>query len=308
MKIFTITLNPAFDVHYNVENLELRKENYAYSVTKHAGGKGVNVSRALKGYGIENTACLVLGKTGGKEFLDALKADGLLCRTLMKDGMVRENITLHSNDGETRISAEGGDTDEEILARLFDMMKAECDENTVVTFTGRLPKGITKEAATEFLLKIKGLGAKVVVDCNSFSKDELFSIKPFLIKPNEQEIEQLLGKRADSADDAAYLAKILFEKGIENVIISLGPLGFAYYGAGGASLVSVPKIEAVSTIGAGDSLIAGFVAGLTKGLKTEDTLRLAAAFGTAACLAEGTRPPTKENIEKIFERVVCRNV
>ena len=306
MRIFTITLNPAFDVHLGIENFKLHTENYAYSVTKHAGGKGVNISRALKSFGVENMPILVLGKSGGAEFLDSLKKDGLLCRTIMVEGRVRENITLHAGDGETRISAEGCEISETILDELFDIIKNERDENTIVTFTGRLPKGISKEKAAEFLVKIKEIGAKIIVDCNSFSKDELLMIKPFLIKPNEQEIVQLTGKKPRSAEEALELAEKLCEKGIENVIVSLGEQGFSYCNRKHKFVISVPKVEVVSTIGAGDSLIAGFVAGMIQGFGLEDTLKIAAAFGTAACLEAGTNPPQKEEIDKIFERVICR--
>ncbi|MBO4940840.1 MAG: 1-phosphofructokinase family hexose kinase [Clostridia bacterium] len=308
MKIFTITLNPAFDVHLGIERLKLHTENYAYSVAKHAGGKGVNISRALKSFGIENMPFLVLGKSGGAEFLDLLKKDGLLCRTIMTDGMVRENITLHASDGETRISTEGCEISETIFEELFGSIKNECNENTIVTFTGRLPKGISKEKAAEFLLKIREFGLKVVVDCNSFSKDELFRIKPFLIKPNEQEIAQLTGKKAENTEDALKLAEELCEKGIENVIVSLGEQGFSYCNKNHKFIISVPKVEVISTIGAGDSLIAGFVAGMIKGFGVEETLRLAAAFGTAACRTVGTNPPQRKEIDKIFERVICQKV
>ncbi len=308
MKVFTITLNPAFDVHLRVEDLRLHAENYAHSVAKHAGGKGVNISRALKSFGIENMPFLVLGKSGGAEFLDFLKKDGLLCRTIMTDGMVRENITLHVNDGETRISAEGCEISDSILDELFGTIKNECERETIVTFTGRLPKGISKEKAAEFLAKIKELGPKIIVDCNSFSNDELFRIKPFLIKPNEQEIAQLTGKKAENTEDALELAEELCEKGIENVIISLGEQGFSYCNKNHRFIISVPKVEVVSTIGAGDSLIAGFVAGMIQGFGLEDTLKIAAAFGTAACLEAGTNPPQKEEIDKIFERVICQRV
>ncbi len=306
MKIFTITLNPAFDVHLGVESFKLHAENYAHSVAKHAGGKGVNISRALKNFGVENTALLVLGKSGSEEYLESLKKDGLLCRTIMTKGLVRENITLHTSDGETRISAEGFEISESILDELFGIIKNECDENAIVTFTGRLPKGISTEKAAEFLVKIKGLGAKIIVDCNSFSKNELFRIKPFLIKPNEQEIAQLTKEKAESTRDALKLAEELCGRGIENVIVSLGEQGFSYCNQNHKFVISVPKVEVVSTIGAGDSLIAGFIAGMTNGFGVEDALRLAAAFGTAACLTEGTNPPKKTEIDKIFERVICQ--
>ncbi len=303
MKIITITLNPAVDVHYEIEGFVPYKENYADNVIKQTGGKGINISRGLTGYGIENTAYCVLGNEGSEEFLNSLRKDGVSCIPIITEGRIRENITLHSKDGETRISCEGFTVDKSILDRLFSMIEDEKTEDMMITFTGRLPKGISKEEAIEFLLKLKKLDAKVVVDCNSFSAEDLFKIKPYLIKPNEQEVSSLISKEVETLEDAYCAAKDFCLSGVENVIVSLGKKGFAFYGKEGGYLVKVPGIDVVSTIGAGDSSIAGFVAGDLGNM--EDTLKLSAAFGTAACLTEGTNPPCPEDIEAIKEKIEC---
>ena len=305
MKIFTITLNPAFDIHCNIENLQLHKENYATSVTRYAGGKGINISRALCGVGINNTAICALGTSGGEEFLATPKKDGLCCRTIVTEGRIRENITVHSQNGETRISFEGFNINKEMIDKVYAMIQEQRQENMIVTFTGRLCDGITKDDAKELLLKIKEIGAKVIVDCNSFTKADLLNIKPFLIKPNEQEISQLLGEEIKESEQALKAAKSLCDGGIENVIISLGAKGFVFWGRNGGYCIEVPQIVPVSTIGAGDSLIAGFTAGMARGENITETLKLAAAFGTAACLTEGTNPPKKEVIAELIGKIVC---
>lgn len=305
MKIITLTLNPAFDIHCSIDNLQLYKENYASHVTKNAGGKGVNISRALAGFGIPNTSYCVLGRENGEEFYSALKNDGVFCLPLMTDGRIRENLTVHSRNGETRISFEGFAIDTGVPDKLYDMIRNEITQDTFVTFTGRLPAGITANDATSFLSGIKKLGAKLVVDCNSFSADELFKIKPYLIKPNEQEISALIGKDISTEADALSSAKEFLKGGIQNVIVSLGAKGFAYATSDCAYIVHVPEIKPISTIGAGDSLIAGYLAGVFKQLDTEEVLKLAASFGTAACLTEGTEPPEKANINKLFEKIKC---
>ncbi len=307
MKIITVTLNPAFDIHCIVENLQIYKENYASDVIKHAGGKGINISRALKKYGIDNTAYCILGDAGGNEFLSMLEADGINCQSITVSGRIRENITIHSQNGETRISFEGFKTDKDILNELFLMIEKEKTDDMVVTFTGRLCEGITTDDAVDFLLKIKGIGAKVVVDCNSFSVDDLLKIKPFLIKPNEQEIAQLTGCEV-SDTDVLKAAENFFDGGVENVIISLGAKGFIFKNNSGAYRITVPKIKPVSTIGAGDSTLAGFVAGISKQLEICDILKLAASFGTAACLAEGTNPPMADVIDKTVKSTICERI
>lgn len=302
MNVVTLTLNPAFDVHLRVDNLKIFKENYATEFIKQAGGKGVNISRALVGYGVCNTAFCVMGKDNSREFLNELKKDNVNCTPIIKDGRIRENITVHSLDGETRISLQGLALDEEIFSELISAFTPYLNSDTVLTFTGRLPKGVSTLSAIEFLKRLKEKGVRLIVDCNSFSADDLLDIKPFLIKPNEQEIEQLIGD-GFSEEDLIQNIKTFCEKGIENVVVSLGSNGFFYCGKDGMYKAEVPKITPVSTIGAGDSLVAGFVAGLVNNEQTEQILKLAASFGTAACLEEGTTPPKKEKIANILNQV-----
>ena len=308
MKIITITLNPAFDIHYNIENLELNRENYATDAVKNAGGKGINISRALTFFGVENKALLVTGEENGKEFLECLVKEKLFYESINKPGKIRENITLHTNSGETRISCEGSKTDVEVLNIIYGKIKNEYEKDMLVTFTGRLCEGVEKKEAITFIKNLKKLGIKVIVDCNSFNKDDILEIKPYLIKPNEQEISELLGNIEINDSDIKKAAKTFYNEGIENVMISLGANGFIFHNGEGCFKVSVPKITPISTIGAGDSTIAGFAAGLSQGLELCEILRLAGAFGAAACLTEGTNPPEKEKILKLFDEVTCKSV
>lgn len=301
MKVITITLNPAFDVHCDIEDLELHKENYATSYIKHAGGKGINISRALTAYGVSNVACCVVGDENGKEFLSKLEKDNMEYKAITVNGRIRENITVHTGNKETRISFEGFEVNEKVLNDVYSIIEAENPRDTVVTFTGRLPKGVTKNSVINFLKKIKLTGAKLIVDCNSFSIDDLAEIKPYLIKPNEEEIVKLTGDRISGV--GMETANELFKKGIENVIISLGGDGFVYCGEWGEYKIKTPEIAVISTIGAGDSLIAGFVSGLCEGIKPIDILIRAAAFGTAACMEEGTNAPSKEKVELIEQKI-----
>ena len=301
MKVITITLNPAFDVHCDIEAFEMHKENYATSYIKHAGGKGINISRALTKYGIDNIACCVVGNENGKEFLSKLDKDNMEYKAITVEGRIRENITVHTENKETRISFEGFDINETVLCDFYNEIKSESDKDTVVTFTGRLPKGVEKDAVIEVLRKIKATGARLIVDCNSFSLDDLIQIEPYLIKPNEEEIEKLVGKKI--CNDVMGIAREIYQKGIKNVIISLGGDGFVYCGEWGEYEIKTPEIAVISTIGAGDSLISGFVSGLCEGIEPIDILIRSAAFGTAACMEEGTNPPSKEKVELIEQKI-----
>ncbi len=303
MKIITLTLNPAFDVHCVIENLQLYKENYGTNLTRQSGGKGINLSRALHSYGIENTAITVLGTENGEEFKKGLDADGISYLAVTARGRIRENLTVHStHTPETRISFDGFQLDDGILHEIIDLMPL--DEESIVTFTGRIPSGLSKEAVISFLHKVKQSGAKLVIDSNSFSMEELIELQPMMIKPNQQEISFLAGRELEP-EQSLEVAKTFYKSGIDHVLISFGGKGMVYIGVNGHYRISVPKISVVSTVGAGDSTVAGFLTGQINDLPFCDTLRLSAAFGTAACMTPGTNPPLKEEIDILFHQIKC---
>ena len=305
MKIITLTLNPAFDMHCFAKNFEPFHENLAEVTALEAGGKGVNVSRALTFLGVENKALVVLGKENGDSFRRALIDDGIDCICIEVDGRIRENITLHTdNNPETRISFRGFSADSSLLRRVCDTLDGEIDADTVVTFTGSLPAGVSVAEAREMLVEMKAKGAKIVIDSRSFKLDDIKAVRPWLIKPNEEEIALYSDLKVTDLESAATAAAQLRKSASENVMISLGGAGAVLACEDGIFSANAPEIEVLSTIGAGDSSIAGFIAAAKSGLSYPDMLRNAIAFGSAACMTEGTRPPEKDGVEELLEKVV----
>lgn len=302
MKIYTITLSPAYDVHATASSLALQHENLAHVKSRDAGGKGVNVSRALTYNGVQNTAVVVLGRDNCADFKAALDADKMTYIAIEKCGRIRENLTIHE-DGkdETRISFSGFSLDNGVLFEVEALM--EIDENTVVTFTGSVPKGVDMPEIKKFLARLKNKGARVVVDSRSFTLGDLIEVAPWLIKPNSEEIAMYSGKDVNNFADCLDFAKNLCEGGIENVMISLGEKGAVLVTADAAVGATPPAINALSTIGAGDSTIAGFIAAFGEGKDAAERLRVAVSYGSAACLLEGTTPPTRENVAEIYKSV-----
>ncbi len=295
MKIITLTLNPAIDMHCYAENFEPFHENLAKITSTDAGGKGVNISRALTLNGVDNLALVVLGEENGKSFADSLKADGMELAEIYVDGRIRENITLHTNNNpETRISFAGFVATDEIIDKVEEML-CDVDENTIITLTGSNPKGMTIERVMKMVENFQAKGAKVVIDSRSFSKENLFASKPWLIKPNEEEIGMYTDIEVTDFASAAKAAKQIREQGIENVIISSSK-GAVLACAEGTFVAYAPKIKVVSTIGAGDSSIAGFIAAAKQGKSYPEMLKNAVAFGSAACMTEGTRPPLASDV------------
>lgn len=300
MKIYTITLNPAFDVHATTKTLNLHRENLAAITSRDAGGKGVNISRALNRVGVKNTALIVVGKNNAEEFKKAL--DGMNFIFLEKEGRIRENLTVHEADGkETRISFAGFSLNEEVLLEIEKLILVE--EDTVITFTGRVPSGISNQAVMQFLNRLRDKGAKIVLDSKSFSLAETLELAPWLIKPNGEEIEELLGCKISSADEAAEKAVTFAESGIANVLISLGEQGALLISGGEVYKAVPPKISAVSTVGAGDSMVAGFLSAYIEEKGREECLKSAVAFGTAACLSSGSNPPEPNIIQEIYKQI-----
>ena len=307
MKVYTLTLNPAYDVHAFTETFAPGHENLATILSKDAGGKGVNISRALLNAGIEHTAIIVLGKDNAGDFRADIDKTGLTCVYLEKDGRIRENLTLHCANGpETRISFAGFTVDSSI----FDELRAcmEIDGDTIVTFTGRNPSGISSEEALAFLMELQEKGAKIVLDSKSFSLEQILKLRPWLIKPNQEEISEYLNCDINSFDECVEKAGIFASHGIVNVMVSLGEQGAMLLHGGNCYIANAPKIDVVSTIGAGDSSIAGFIAATQQDLSPEQCLATAVSFGSAACTTNGSLPPEKAVTDALYAQITARKI
>ena len=309
MKIITITLNPAFDVHCSAEHFEACHENLATITEREAGGKGVNISRALTMNGVDNLALLAVGDANGADFCRELDKDGMTYEAIELKGRIRENITIHTKDApETRLSFTGFATDESLLEKFEEKLIPMLESGDLVTFTGSVPSGISMAAVKGFIANIKNTGAKVVIDSRSFKKEDLIETKPWLIKPNEEEIAVYLGREIDSFESVMDGAMALYESGIENVMISLGSKGALLVCADGAFIAHPPKIKAISTIGAGDSSIGGFLAAAAAGKRSDEMIKTAVSFGSAACMSAGTRPPVPADVAKIYADVTVEKL
>lgn len=304
MKIITITLNPAFDIHCQIDAFMPYHENLARVTERDAGGKGVNISRALTENGVENTALLVLGAENAEQFSRCLAADRISFYDIVIPGRIRENITIHTEGAdETRISFPGFSTDEELLHKVENALGELLEEGSFVTFTGRVPDGIGMDAVKSFLARLKLRGVKLIIDSRSFEKQDLLEVKPWLIKPNQEEISHYFEREIRSFEEAMDAAKEMQKMEIANVMISLGAQGALLVCDQGVFVATAPKIQAISTIGAGDSSIAGFLAAAVVNKPSEEMLKNAVAYGSAACMQKGTRSPEPEDIAALLEKI-----
>ena len=160
----------------------------------------------------------------------------------------------------------------------------------------------------DLLTSLRRRGVKIVLDSRSFDKQDMIDVSPWLIKPNEEEIGTYADVEVHDFKDAKQAAEILRSKGIENVMISLGAKGAMLCGSDGCYVAHAPKINALSTIGAGDSSIGGFCAAAKLGLTLSDSLRYAVAYGSAACMTAGTQPPRKEDVESLLSVITVETL
>lgn len=301
MKIITLTLSPAFDMHCHADTLALDHENLVFMDQCQAGGKGVNISRALTNNGTDNLALLVLGKENADSFMGSLDTDGVNYEAIIVPGRIRENITIHTGTTETRISFSGFRVERNVLPQVEEKLLSLVDNDTVVTMTGRVAEGMMVGDVIGMLRKAAAKGAKIVVDSRSFSLEDLKTLKPWLIKPNQEEISAYLGREVSSLEQTVSEAKALFNAGVENVMISMGGDGALLVCREGTYIAVPPKAEVKSTIGAGDSSIAGFIA--CPHNRGKQRLCWAVAYGSAACMTEGTLPPQPKDVQTILENI-----
>ncbi len=304
MKIVTLTLNPAFDIHCHTPSFQPFRENLAHITANDAGGKGINISRALTKTGVENTALVVLGEENADGFRRSLSADKMQYCEITVGGRIRENITLHTDNApETRISFAGFTVDDSLLEKVEQALVSLIDGCSILTVTGRNPEGLSMDALKRMLIRFREKGVKLIVDSRSFSLQDLLDVRPWLIKPNEEEIGMYTDIAVKDLNDAKAAAAELRALGIENVMISLGSQGAMLCCAEGSYVVNAPKIKVLSTIGAGDSSIGGLCAAAKAGQPYSEMLRYAVAYGSAACMTEGTRPPEAASIETLLQQI-----
>lgn len=298
--IITVTLNPAFDIHCNMKSFVPFSENYVESSFSFVGGKGINISRALSSQNIDNLALVVLGKENAASFEEGLKAEGINYRGVYTGGRIRENFTLHcENQKETRLSFDSFKAQDSLLDNILEFIPTS---TKFLAFSGRLPLGITKSKVIKFLKEIKNRDIFLAVDCNSFSLEELIEICPDFIKPNEVEIGRLSDKPIKE------VAAKLYSKGIKHVLITRGNDSSVYAGKNIIKEIKIPVLSPVSTVGAGDCTVAGFLAAYSKGQDIDTCLKTAIAFGSAACLKEGTSAPDKTVIEEFIKQTEIINI
>ncbi len=303
--ILTVTLNAAIDKRYVVEGFRTGEVNRVKECTYVPGGKGLNVSKPASIYGAEVVATGFAGGHAGAYIEDALKPFGIRSAFYHVDAESRSciNIWDEVNQVQTEFLEPGFTLTEEDFAGFEAKFRQLVQEAKVVAMSGSVPKGLDGTAYQRLVKIVKDAGIPVILDTSGKLLEMGIEAIPTMIKPNIDEIRMLTGKRCDDISEIIEAARTIHERGVKIVAVSLGADGSLAVGDDGIFRARVPKIDAVNTVGCGDSMIAGFALGLSKGLPLEETLRLASAISAAAAMREETGFFVMEDMEKLLPQI-----
>ncbi|MCP3431129.1 1-phosphofructokinase [Stutzerimonas stutzeri] len=281
-RVLTVTLNPALDLTVQLPALRLGEVNRSDNLQVHAAGKGLNVAQVLADLGHQLTVTGFLGEANAQPFEQLFAARGFADEFVRVAGETRSNIKLAEADGRiTDINGPGLEVGaaqrEELLARLERLVPG----HELVVVAGSLPRGVEVPWFVEMLQRLARLGARVALDTSGAALREGLALSPWLIKPNEEELAQARGLDPADAQALADEARRLNAR-IEHVVMSQGAAGVSWFSPAAAWHAQPPKVRVVSTVGAGDSLLAGMLHGLLAGWPAERTLAHATAIAAQA--------------------------
>ncbi|MGL5506395.1 MAG: 1-phosphofructokinase [Paraclostridium sp.] len=300
--IYTVTLNPSIDYVIKVDNLKNGEVNRVNEEHIYPGGKGINVSLILREHGYASKALgFVSGFTG--EYITNVLRDKGLDEDFIKinNGFTRINVKVKSVE-ETEINGQGPIISNEDLEKLYKQIN-ELDEDDILVLAGSIPNTLDSRLYENIMDMLKYKNVKVVVDATRSLLMNVLKHKPFLIKPNNYELEEIFGVKLESTKDIIEYAIKLKDMGAQNVLISMGKDGsilitdnYEVYQS------NVPYGTVINSVGAGDSMVAGFIAGYLNSKDYKEALKLGAASGSATAFASDLA--TKENIYELLDDII----
>lgn len=308
--ILTVTANAAIDKRYVAERFGVGNVNRVKSCVSSAGGKGINVARVASLLGEDVTATGFLGGYAGRfisEQVEKLKvkSDFVWCKGESRTCI---NIWDEIAKEQTEFLEPGFSVTEQECDALLEKFVSLLPGCQVVTISGSTPKGTGSSLYRRMMRAAREAKKQVFLDTSGALLEECLLDKPTLIKPNIDEIRMLTGNPMNTRESLIQAAGELHHDGIETVVISLGKEGSLISGQEGVFEAKVPAIEAVNTVGCGDSMLAGFAVGMARGLSIEDTIRLASAVSAANAMRMETGFFVKEDMEALLPQIQIRKI
>ena len=299
--IYTITFNPALDYISEVEKFELGKINRTETEKILPGGKGLNVSTVLKNLGIENTALGFIAGFTGEELKRNIEQRGIKTDFIkVKKGITRINVKISSKE-ETALNGNGPDIATEDINELLEKIEQINSKDTVI-LAGNIPKCINNDIYEIICKKLECKKVRFVVDATKELLMNVLKYKPFLIKPNKEELEETFKEKIETKEDIIVHAKKLQEMGAQNVLISLGGEGAILVTKENKEyFLNAPKGKVLNTVGAGDSMVAGFIAGYEKSGEFEYAFKMGVATGSASAFSMNLA--TAEEVANLLKEI-----
>ena len=295
--IYTVTFNPALDYIVHVDNLAMGSINKIKKEQVFAGGKGVNVSVVMKNLGYDNTAMGFVAGFTGDEIERELKERGIDTKFIhLPNGMSRINIKLKS-EFETELNGQGPEVTQEAIDEFLKQMEW-LKAGDYLVISGSTPALINDD----ILKSLMGRGVNVTVDATKGLLLKALPYHPFLIKPNKRELEEFFDVTLYNKKDIIEYAEKLKDRGARNVLVSLGADGAVLLAEDGQLYErKAPEGKVINSVGSGDSMVAGFIAGYMKHADYDEALKLGVAAGSACAFLDGLA--SKEAIMDIFEQM-----
>ncbi len=284
--IYTVTFNPALDYIVNMDNLKLGETNRSTSEMILSGGKGINVSIVLKNLGFDNVALGFVAGFTGEEIENGTRKLGITTDFIhLKEGLSRINVKLKANE-ETEVNGTGPIISENELNALYGKLE-NLKKDDILVLAGSVPNTLPQDIYEKIMEMLQDKGIKIVVDA---TKDLLLNVlkyKPFLIKPNNHELSEIFGVEIKTEQEIIDYAKKLQDKGARNVLVSRAGDGAILIAENGDIYKSpAPKGKVINSVGAGDSMVAGFIAGYLKNNSYEEAFKTGVASGSASAFSK----------------------
>ena len=300
--IYTVTFNPSLDYIVSVDNFTCGIVNRTTDETIFPGGKGINVSMVLKNLGFENTALGFLAGFTGNRIQDLLEEKGVRADFIsVEKGISRINVKLRSNE-ETEINGQGPKISADALELLYQKLET-LQEGDILVLAGSIPESWPQSAYMDIMKRLQDKKLKIVVDATRDLLVNVLPYKPFMIKPNNFELGEIFGVEIKDKDDVCKYAKKLQEQGARNVLVSMAGDGAVLLAEDGSEYrAEAPKGTVKNSVGAGDSMVAGFIAGYLITDGGADAYRNAFEMGvcTGSASAFSEELATKEEVEGLY--------
>lgn len=299
--IYTITFNPALDYISQVENFKIGKINRTKTEKILPGGKGLNVSTVLKNLGIESTALGFIAGFTGKELKRNIEEKGIKTDFIkVEKGITRINVKISSNE-ETALNGNGPEITEEDINKLLEKIEKITKEDMVI-LAGNIPRCINNDIYEIICKTLEKNNVTFVVDATKELLMNVLKYKPFLIKPNKEELEETFKEKIETKEEIIVHAKKLQQMGARNVLISLGGEGAILVTTEEKEYYSkAPKGKVLNTVGAGDSMVAGFIAGYEQSGDFEQAFKMGIATGSASSFSMNLA--TAEEVANLLKEI-----